>query len=263
MTVLRAIVTAGGTREPIDAVRQVSNVASGALPAAIANCLLRHGFTVHFIHGPGSALPATAQIQLNVLKMTPEELAKAAKDFSTLAQDLQRDLTRGNLNLHPIQTAAEAHATLAALCRSIQPALVICAMAVADFSPNAVDGKLPSRTDGHADSELVVRMAPTAKTIDCVKQNAPECHLLGFKLLAGAAESELTAAAKLLAVRSRADLIFANDINDYRQGWRRGLLIEPSGAIAARLDAGAGADATAQLANAIIAQALEHFHLEI
>lgn len=96
MTVLRAIVTAGGTREPIDAVRHVSNVASGALPAAIANCLLKRGFIVDYIHGPGAILPATAQVALNVLELGESELALATADFSARAHQLRRDVSPEN-----------------------------------------------------------------------------------------------------------------------------------------------------------------------
>lgn len=134
-------------------------------------------------------------------------------------------------------------------------------MAVADFSPIAVQGKLPSRPDGQSASELIVRLLPTAKSIDIVKTYAPNCHLLGFKLLADATDAQLVAAAKALAERSGADLVFANDISDYRLGHRRGLLVDGQGAIAARLDGGDAADATEQLALAISSQTLAYFRL--
>lgn len=54
---LRAIVTAGPTREPIDPVRYVSNRSSGKMGYAIAAALARRGARVDLISGPTS-LPA-------------------------------------------------------------------------------------------------------------------------------------------------------------------------------------------------------------
>jgi hypothetical protein len=77
--------------------------------------------------------------------------------------------------------------------------------------------------------------------------------LLGFKLLSGAGEGELIEAAVRVMRRSGADWVFANDLGDHDGGRRRGFLVGPNGAIAARLDGGAGEGAVRRLALAIVA----------
>ena len=214
--VLRVVITAGATREPIDAVRFVSNIATGALPAAIADVWLARGADVHFLCGPGARQPVG---------------------------------NPARLTLWPIGTAAEAAACLEERCRTLQPDIVLCAMAVADYAPVAVAGKLSSAHD-----ELVVRMRPTPKAVDRVKVAAPRCRLVAFKLLADADEETLLAAAHQLAARCGADFVFANDMADHRLGRRRGLLVTPDGAVRARLDGGSADDGLHRLAEAIVAQ---------
>lgn len=189
---MRVLLTAGGTREPIDDVRYVTNAATGALPAAMAKLLLAQGFTVEYLHGPGAILPPN----------------------------------HPQLHLHPIETAQNAADKLAKLCKTLQPEFVACAMAVADFAPDKHAGKLSSQG-----GTLTLVLHPTPKTIDAVKQNAPETNLLGFKLLSDATEPELLEAAKTLMQRSQANLVFCNDMADVRRGVRRGLLVDPHGQV--------------------------------
>lgn len=54
---MKLLVTAGPTREPIDAVRFISNRSSGKMGYAVASSALRHGHSVVLISGP-VALPS-------------------------------------------------------------------------------------------------------------------------------------------------------------------------------------------------------------
>ena len=164
--------------------------------------------------GPGIAMPT--------VDLRQDPAPRLAELTTALTARAQR-LAAGELHLHPVQTAVEVAERLEQLCRDLQPALVACAMAVADYAPLLHVGKLSSQL-----GELVVRMQPTPKAIDRVKQAAPDCRLLGFKLLAGATPEELTAAARRLAERSGADWVFANDFRDYGDQ-RRGRLLADDG----------------------------------
>ena len=247
---MQIVLTAGGTREPIDDVRFVSNVASGALPAAMADVLLGLGHQVHYLHGPGAILPGHALLDLD-LTDPAEILRETTLKWLEATLDRQQAQRKGDLVLLPVQTAAEVAHTLFTVCQALQPGAVACAMAVADFAPLATTGKLSSDQ-----ATLTLQMAATAKAIDGVKQAAPNTRLLGFKLLSGASEAELRDAALHLCQRSGADLVFGNDIKDYRAGRRRGLLLGPSGDVLERLDGGSGADAQVRLAEQLVAAVL-------
>jgi len=55
---MRLLVTAGGTREPIDAVRVIANTSTGRLGARIADEGVAAGHEVLLLHAAGAALPA-------------------------------------------------------------------------------------------------------------------------------------------------------------------------------------------------------------
>ncbi len=245
---LTIVLTAGGTREPIDDVRYVSNVASGALPAAMANALLALGHRVHYLHGPGALLPGHATLDLDLTALPPDALHAQTAAWLAQAAAQQAALAHGQLTLHPVQTAAEVAKTLRELCQTLQPDAVACAMAVADFAPVAASGKVSSRR-----ASLTLEMAATAKAIDGVKPVAPRTRLLGFKLLSGASEPELVEAAQRQVARAGSDLVFCNDMLDLRQGLRRGLLIAADGTVRARLEGGRGQSGLHALAQAIVA----------
>lgn len=259
---LTVLITAGGTQEPIDDVRSIRNVASGALPAAMAEAWLAQGAHVVYLHGPDALLPGERRLRHNALggALPDAELA----DFLREVQQLQQTLAAGQLTLLPVQRAADALTSLVAALDQHQPDIVACAMAVADFSPVPVVGKIASRADAPAGSEqthallpkadgLTLRLLPTAKVIDAVKPRCPSCFLLGFKLLVSASEAQLVQAATHLAHRSGADAVFANDVSRYRAGAREGLLVAPDGPVLARPDGGSGPGAHVALAQQLVA----------
>ncbi|MBM4342788.1 MAG: hypothetical protein FJ100_05375 [Deltaproteobacteria bacterium] len=246
------VVTAGGTREPIDEVRAIANTASGALPCALALRLVAEGWRVHYVCGPGAQRPDRGQLDVPLQGAT---FSSVLAHVEHLVRSRLDALASGRMVVHPVGTAAEAGDALARLCRELQPDAVVCAMAVADFAPRPVAGKLMSRKDslgGGADGtpeSLTLELAPTAKAIDRVKREAPRTWLLGFKLLAGADRETLVRAAAHLAQRSGADAVFANDIRDHRAGLRRGLVVDRQGAVVAELPGGAGDDGLRALAD--------------
>lgn len=249
--------TAGGTREAVDEVRWLGNVASGALPAAMAEALLRRGWRVTYVHGPSALLPGERQVRLPLGTGTAglaEALQRAADE--TQAALLPAPLA---LRLVAITSAAEAAHAVTTLTAETLPTLAICAMAVADYRPRPFAGKLSSRLpaeigDGPA---LLLPLDATDKVIDRIKPASPSTAVLGFKLLAGADEAGQRDASRRLAERSGADWVFSNDIRDYRLGRRCGTLRDGAGEPLLWLDGGADADALLALAEALVASLLD------
>jgi phosphopantothenoylcysteine decarboxylase / phosphopantothenate---cysteine ligase len=102
---LRVLVTAGGTREPIDSVRYVGNRSSGRMGVAIA-----------------------------------AEAAKRGADVTVVAANVGAEIPAG-IHLLPVVTAAELEA--AARAAFAECDVLVMAAAVADFRPStAVDDKI-------------------------------------------------------------------------------------------------------------------------
>ncbi len=113
---LKVLVTAGGTREPIDSVRYVGNRSSGRMGIALAEAAARRGAEVTLI-AANVALPVSARIRVVAVE-TAAELGAATKASFTDAQ------------------------------------VVLMAAAVADFRPLPVSGKVAREGSGGIDLRM-------------------------------------------------------------------------------------------------------------
>lgn len=84
LTGRRLVVTAGGTREPVDPVRFIGNRSSGKMGIAIARAAAAAGARVDLIVGQVTAdLPFNPQIQVTKVETTEQMLAAVATAFKT------------------------------------------------------------------------------------------------------------------------------------------------------------------------------------
>ena len=186
-TRLKVLVTSGGTAEPIDGVRVITNTSTGLTGAAIAASMARSGHEVVLLRSSGSACATAA---------TREETYNS---FSDLDASLGRLLSSERFD-----------------------AVVHCA-AVSDFGIAEVltggavhshgEGKLPS------DSSPVLRLRPHPKLVDGLRARSLNhaIRVVAFKLTHGAGEEEAAEAVRSLFAHSGADLVVQNDLAE-REG---------------------------------------------
>jgi phosphopantothenoylcysteine decarboxylase/phosphopantothenate--cysteine ligase len=174
---MKILVTSGATREPIDAVRFISNVSTGATGAALADGLDRRGHRVTLLHGPGAVQPRHVRAR--------EEFSSAA-DLETR---LQRHLASGKFD-----------------------AVVMCA-AVADYRPRGVRRcKLPSTAAG-----LTLRLVRNRKILTRLKRFSPRpLVVVGFKLTAGASPAARARAVAAQFAAGGVDAVVHNDLAEIR-----------------------------------------------
>jgi phosphopantothenoylcysteine decarboxylase / phosphopantothenate---cysteine ligase len=178
MAAVRAVVTAGGTREPIDPVRFIGNRSSGKQGYAIAAELARRGAGVTLISTSTASLPPPAGTQVVA-----------------------------------VETAAEME--MAVLSASSEADVVVMAAAVADFRPKLVATEKIKKSEGSPDVVLeptvdilaalgARRRTPqvlvgfAAETVSAAPEESPVEHLRRY------AREKLDA--------KKADLIVANDV---------------------------------------------------
>lgn len=191
----RILVTSGPTRAPLDAVRFISNKGSGRTGALVAELALRAGASVTYVYGRGAQLP---QI---------------------------RSRGRDHLRLIPIETVED----LVNVFREELPTgydAVIHPMAVLDFAPEEVRQEKVG-----SDEAWVVRLVPTPKAIQLVKELSPRTFLVGFKLEVGKPRDELVRIAHESLWRNRADVMVANDLAEIERGVHRGYFVGPEGEV--------------------------------
>ena len=191
---LRAVVTAGGTSEPIDDVRVVTNSSTGRMGAALAGALVERGVDV--------TLLASRSLASHPEWIDPSVTVVPFGSFAEL-----RDV------LH--EATEEA------------PDLLFMAAAVSDYAPVPAEGKLSSDDD-----ELVVRMVRNPKLLPTLRARCgPDTTLCGFKLLSGVSADELIAVARRQIAKGALDLCLANDLQELGSGrhpaWIVGMDGEP------------------------------------
>jgi phosphopantothenoylcysteine decarboxylase/phosphopantothenate--cysteine ligase len=173
----RIIVTAGRTVEYIDPIRVITNNSSGKMGVELARALLLAGAQVELVYGRGTAEPVPG------------------------------------CRVHRVDTAAEMMQTVQRLLKGERTDAVLAAAAVGDWQP-AEQAEEKISTAGR--EEVSLRMVPTPKIIDAVKETAPQTLLLAFRALSGKTPEELKENARARMDRAKADFIAVNDVS--RQG---------------------------------------------
>ena len=192
----RLLITSGPTRAPLDAVRYITNKATGATGSLIAEEAIRRGANVTFVYGRLSQLPTV----------------------------------RSSRHDHITLIAVETVQDLIAVFKEQLPTgydAVIHPMAVLDFQPDVAR----SYKTGSDVEEWVIRLVPTPKVIQLVKELAPRTFLVGFKLEVGQSPDELRAIAIDFLKKNRCDLVVANDLREIESGQHTGYFITPDGQI--------------------------------
>jgi phosphopantothenoylcysteine decarboxylase/phosphopantothenate--cysteine ligase len=175
---LRVLVTSGGTAEPVDGVRVLTNASTGRTGALIASRLARGGHEVVHLRSAGSEAAAGCECET----------------FTSFA-DLSRALTR-------ILPASRFDA-------------VVHAAAVSDFSVAEVlvDG---AAAPGKLDSGMapVLRLRPNPKLVDSLRALGanPSATIVAFKLTRGEGPEGAARAVADLFAHSHADIVVHNDL---------------------------------------------------
>jgi phosphopantothenate-cysteine ligase len=214
---MNVVVTGGGTIAPIDDVRAIANASSGRFSAAITEACLRRGANVWHIHTPGALLPllSSAAFDLDVDDPTAEHTRLAA------LRHVWRSV-RDRLHLVALRTGTVseyASALREALtARSLDAAFL--AMAVSDYEPTPVEGKIASDSPS-----ILIEARRAPKVIRSARDWAPDAYLVGFKLLSRVEPSELIDAAATACRENRVDATVANDLQTLREGRHRVYLV--------------------------------------
>ncbi|MGP9503398.1 bifunctional phosphopantothenoylcysteine decarboxylase/phosphopantothenate synthase [Specibacter sp. AOP5-B1-6] len=185
LTGLQVLITAGGTREPLDPVRYLGNKSSGKQGVALAEAALAAGATVTLIHAPMDVrAPAGVKIQR-------------------------------------IETALELRA--ATLAAAATADVVIMAAAVADFRPaNISTGKIKKRDN--ADDPVITLVRNPDILVEVVAHRAAQNQqqlIVGFAAETGDDQGDAQSYAQEKLVRKGCDLLVVNEVGPGDSGSER------------------------------------------
>lgn len=197
----RVLVTGGGTREPIDAVRFIGNRSTGRTAAALADALQARGFAVTWLGGAGAAKPRDAGVR-----------QARYETFDDLSRQLEHLLGEYRFDA------------------------VVHAAAVSDFSIDRA-GALSGAEARKLGSESAVNLAlkPNPKLLRRLRGWSVDRDLcvVGFKLTVNADDAARDAAVGRLFEGGACDLVVHNDLADIDERRHPFRVVDASGAVTA------------------------------
>lgn len=190
----KVLITSGGTSEPIDAVRFITNSSTGQTGVLVADQLFELGFDVTLINAKNAVKPKSP---LTVINYT---------DYQSLHETIKQKVSNESYDV------------------------VIQMAAVSDYSVESIQsggaGSTAAKADRNAkissEDNLVLNLKKNPKIIPQIKQwsHSKDLRVVGFKLTSTTNATEQKAAAdKVLA--GGADIVVQNDMNDIKEGVRR------------------------------------------
>jgi phosphopantothenate-cysteine ligase len=220
------LITAGGTAERIDAVRSITNNATGRLGALVAEGLARLPGTerVFYLHGQGAAVPSSGKAHLVPIS-----------DTASLEQAVRAILANKHVSgiVHTMAVSdyrVRAATTVRALAQDISKALPSAAGAV---TPEVIAAIINAHTGlergnkiGSYEKDLALLLEPTPKIISLLRALAPEACIVGFKLLDQVPHETLIDTAYALLQKNDCTYVLANDAQDIGPTAHKGYLVD-------------------------------------
>ena len=187
----RVLITSGGTQEPIDGIRSITNTSTGRTGAELATWFIENGDAVTLLHAANAVLPP-ASPNLRLIPFT---------SFASLQTELKTELST---------TAYD---------------LVVHLAAVADYSLNEVETggsiqKAPLKGKLETGDSMTLRLNRNPKLIDTLKSNSKnsKVKVVAFKLTSTHDFAERSNAVAALASHAQADFIVHNDFSEISEG---------------------------------------------
>ncbi|MCK4613630.1 MAG: bifunctional phosphopantothenoylcysteine decarboxylase/phosphopantothenate--cysteine ligase CoaBC [Thermoplasmata archaeon] len=104
-------------------------------------------------------------------------------------------------------------------------AIILCA-AISDYSPEKREGKIPS-----GQKEIMVKMTPTPKVIDRIREKASDAFLVGYKAEAGIGEDELLRRTEKRMLKTGSNFMVANLLEDVGPDITRVYILDIAGGV--------------------------------
>lgn len=208
---MKVLITAGGTKVPIDQVRYIGNMSKGTFGSTLAEVYVHQQHQVLLLTNPGAPTP-------------PINPLLTVKTYSTFSN--YQEATKECIKL-------------------FQPDVIYAAAAVSDFGVEPLEsnkGKITS------DSKITITLFPLPKVLPTFKEIRPDATVIGFKLLVNATDEELKIAAMKTLKNGQCTLVAANNLSNIRNNQRSYTLFLPNGE---SIQIGPGADMVLRFVRAV------------
>lgn len=197
---MRVLITSGGTKVPIDSVRDITNMSSGTFGSKIARQFLLAGHDVTFFRARDSKSP---------FKFEWDFVKQGVGHEYIDCLEFYRSYWR-NYSEREFRNFDDYESGLWELLGGSRFDIVLLAAAVSDYGVVPVEGKIRSGGD------LRIDLFPYPKLISQVRERCPDVCLVGFKLLVGSTDEQLREAVLGSIAVNDCDLVVGNDLSHIR-----------------------------------------------
>ena len=225
---MKVMITAGGTSEPIDGVRKITNMSTGRLGALIAATILNEIPKAEiFFLGTDSAINILNSFFHSLEDDCPNLTIVKITDTKSLEEEMYRLLKRTRINsvIHSMAVSDYRVEKVVDIEKIISDAENMTKEEIISMLKNPPS--LDTSTKMSSSAEKVdIRLTKNPKLIDMVKEVSPDSQLIGFKLLNHVSEEELIKVARESLLRTRADYIVANDLAFIKAGNHKAFVVD-------------------------------------
>ena len=235
-------ITAGGTEEPIDGIRKITNMSSGSLGWHCLEALLAYmhkhnkkDFRIHYIKAPKAI---TKELDANDQPFVNFVSVSNTQSVYDSVEDLMNKV-KIDLFIHAMAISDFAYsysASISDLATELHQAF----MQEKNISIEEVEAILHNPKSKHkkddkisSQKEIIMGFKTTPKVISLIKNKNPETFLVGFKLVKSNSEEFLIEQAEKLRKTNQCDAVFANESSQLSEESHAGILMH-QGKIVAR-----------------------------
>lgn len=205
---MKLLITSGGTSEPIDSVRGITNHATGTLGKIIAETALAAGHEVTLVTTKQAVKPAP-QTNLTIIEIT---------NVASLLETLQPLVKCHQACIHSMAVSDYTPVYMTDLAEVEEAAQA------GQLNQLLTKSNTESKISSNADQQVLF-LKKTPKVISHIKDWNPAIQLIGFKLLVDVTREELFEVARASLIKNQADYILANDLTDIDPGQHIGYLV--------------------------------------
>ena len=218
------LVTAGGTAEPIDNIRDITNKGTGTLGSMICDefALREDTGNIYYVHGKGAVQPENERI-IRVPVRSTNDVLEAMKEI------IEKD--RIDVIIHSMAISDYTTASFTTL----EEFLKLLAYNESESQEELAElieredlrkkyNKLPSSMENP-----ILMLKQTPKVLSYLRDLAPEAAIVGFKLLDHVSHEELMSVAAAQIKKNRTDFCLANDYETVVSPVHVGFLLDKNG----------------------------------
>lgn len=226
---MKILITAGGTTEPIDTVRSITNTSTGMLGKLVAEAYETHPDVerIYYICGKTVVLPQSKKIE----RLPVEDVASLESSVRKVLGSHTIDIIIHSMAVsdYRVKKATSASMLAEAMSEQLARRNAFSSLVTEDMITSALNqAKIMRNNDGKIRSDidhLVLLMERTPKIISLFHDLCPNAVLVGFKLMDHVPCETLIDTAYRLLLENHCSFVLANDLKDIHQKQHTGYLV--------------------------------------